>query len=396
MGRRMAISLALLIGLMAVGCEVTLDQGQGRPYPPPGPGPYPPPHLGPPPLPRPEGRVTGTVTYFAPGGLDRDAVLAIELFEVRRMGGLGRRLGQETIRPVGRSPVPFRINYDGRYVERDLDYVLIAGIRVHGHAIFENAGAYPVITKGRPSYAEIRLERVGGPPHAGGPPPHRHRIAGVIRYGPWMALPPGTVLYIELRTIGRPERTVHRQIVRAPGRPPLKFDMDLGPDEVGEDQDYLVVARIEGDGRTLYEMPEGRRISMQKVPESLELDLRPVEPAAPAVAAGPITGTVSWPRRREMPDGAILQVELWDAAHVQDRRGRLVQHELTHLGRPPVAFKLAYDRRRIDPAADYVVLARIVVGGRVVLRTGDTYGVITKGRPTTAKIVLEGAGAGGG
>jgi uncharacterized lipoprotein YbaY len=149
------------------------------------------------------------------------------------------------------------------------------------------------------------------------------------------------------------------------------------------------MARIEDDGEPLYEMRRGRPLDARDMPERVELALQRVSQRVPA---GPVTGTVSWPRHRDLPPAAVLRVELWDAARGRDRQGRLVQHELTHFGRPPVSFRLAYDRRDIDPERDYVVLARIVVRGRVILRTRGTHGVITKGRPTRVEISLESAG----
>jgi uncharacterized lipoprotein YbaY len=87
--------------------------------------------------------------------------------------------------------------------------------------------------------------------------------------------------------------------------------------------------------------------------------------------------------------GAVLRLELWDAARLRRIRGRLVRHELTHFGRSPVAFKLHYDRKDLDADRDYVVIARIVANSKVLRRTPEPVPVITKGRPMKVDLELE-------
>jgi uncharacterized lipoprotein YbaY len=90
-----------------------------------------------------------------------------------------------------------------------------------------------------------------------------------------------------------------------------------------------------------------------------------------------------------VPPNAVLRIELRDAARLRRIMGRIARVELTHFGRSPAGFKLQYDRDKLDPGKDYVVLARIVVNGKIVRRTPEPVPVITKGRPMKVTLDLE-------
>jgi uncharacterized lipoprotein YbaY len=332
--------------------------------------------------------LTGNVTYHTRHGLGRGAVLEVDLVELARWGGEGRRIDGTTVRRIGRSPVPFRLTYSPRAIDSRRDYAVVARISEDGRVLFESAGAYLVITKGRPSDVGILMERVGGGPPHDGEPPRRLRINGQVRYGRGVDLPRDAVLYVELRTEGRggrPGRVVDSGVFRRLDRGPVAFDLTVDRRDIDVRAAHVVVARIERDGRVLYETSRGTPVDVRDDVEGLVLRL---ESVAPVVPRGPVTGKVRWRPRGDMPRGAVLEVDLWDAGRIGQRGGRLAQHEITRLGDPPAPFRLAYDFRDIDPERDYIVIARVVVGRRVVLRTADTHRVITKGQPMRVEVFL--------
>jgi uncharacterized lipoprotein YbaY len=114
-----------------------------------------------------------------------------------------------------------------------------------------------------------------------------------------------------------------------------------------------------------------------------------VAPGLKVVPQGPLTGTVRWRGMHIVPVGAVLRIDLWDAARLRRIRGRKARLELTKFGRSPVEFKLQYDRKDLEPNRDYVVIARIAANGKVHRRTEEPVPVITKGRPMKVDIMLE-------
>ena len=102
-----------------------------------------------------------------------------------------------------------------------------------------------------------------------------------------------------------------------------------------------------------------------------------------------VSGTVTYQDRSALPPGAIIAVELADVSIADAPATVLVTQTIT-VGdqQAPFPFELAYDPAAVNPAALYVVQARITVDGQLRYITQTIIPVITNGAPTSGVEVL--------
>jgi putative lipoprotein len=112
--------------------------------------------------------------------------------------------------------------------------------------------------------------------------------------------------------------------------------------------------------------------------------------AAPAARAqqGAIYGTATYLERIALPPGAVLEVELLDVSRQDAPAIRMAEARIPLEGQVPIAFTLAYDPARIDPAATYVVRAVLRAEGRVLFRSDQAYPVLTRGAGSSVGVLL--------
>lgn len=113
-------------------------------------------------------------------------------------------------------------------------------------------------------------------------------------------------------------------------------------------------------------------------------------PATPARAqAGTVTGTAAYRERIALPPGAVLEVELRDAALADP----VATARVDAAGQPPIRFTLRYEPAAIDPRGVYAVVARLSVGGQPRWRSAQAHRVLTGGAGSAVDILLVAGGA---
>jgi putative lipoprotein len=108
-----------------------------------------------------------------------------------------------------------------------------------------------------------------------------------------------------------------------------------------------------------------------------------------------VTGTVTYRARIALPPDATLTVRLVDVSRADAPSELIAEQVITTGGRQvPIAFAIAYDPARIDPAHTYAVQARIEVQGQLRHVSDTHHGVLTRGSPSHVDIVLVPVGGG--
>lgn len=102
-----------------------------------------------------------------------------------------------------------------------------------------------------------------------------------------------------------------------------------------------------------------------------------------------VSGTVSYRERMELPQTALVHVELIDVSQKDPRKAMLGEETIWPAGvKPPVTFRISYDPTRMDPGHIYVVRARITDGEKTLFVSTAISYVLTKGAPDSVNIVV--------
>jgi putative lipoprotein len=105
--------------------------------------------------------VTGSVTYRERSALPPDAVVRVQLSDVSRQDAAAIPVAQATLTPAGRQvPLPFELRYDPQAIDSTHTYAVRATIESGGRLIFTTTTASTVITRGRPTHADLVLSGV--------------------------------------------------------------------------------------------------------------------------------------------------------------------------------------------------------------------------------------------
>lgn len=103
--------------------------------------------------------VSGLVVYRDRSALPPDAIVNIRLVDVSSRER-GRVIAEQTIGRVGQIPIPFRLRYDPRDLNRLATYVIEAEIYYAGRVRYRTLDQRPVITRGAPDRIEVVVDRV--------------------------------------------------------------------------------------------------------------------------------------------------------------------------------------------------------------------------------------------
>jgi putative lipoprotein len=104
-----------------------------------------------------------------------------------------------------------------------------------------------------------------------------------------------------------------------------------------------------------------------------------------------VTGSVTWGARDPLPPGSAVEVQLQELGPADAPARVVATVTLPGSGvRPPVAFRIAYDARDVDPRLEYTVRARVLDAGRRLLYLSDRrVPVLTRGAGTEVTIEVE-------
>jgi len=69
-------------------------------------------------------------------------------------------IAEQKITHPGRVPIPFELRYDPDKIDPRMTYAVQARIEQGGKLLFNSTQVFPVITRGNPSYMEVKVEPV--------------------------------------------------------------------------------------------------------------------------------------------------------------------------------------------------------------------------------------------
>lgn len=122
--------------------------------------------------------ITGTVTYRERVALPPDAVVRVVLIDASIQDVQAPEIAATELRPAGRQvPLSFELRYDPGRIDPKHVYAVRATIRSAGELLFTTDQAYPVITRGHATHANLQLVAVR--PGAGHP-------GDALRGGRWL------------------------------------------------------------------------------------------------------------------------------------------------------------------------------------------------------------------
>lgn len=92
---------------------------------------------------------------------------------------------------------------------------------------------------------------------------------------------------------------------------------------------------------------------------------------------------------RQIPQGAIVQVELREIVRPEAPPVTVASTQLTDLTRYPIPFKIEYDPLQVDSRRSYVVTANVRQNGRLLYDTAQNYPVLAPGQPKQIAIAMQ-------
>jgi putative lipoprotein len=116
------------------------------------------------------GVVTGTATYRERIALPPGAVLEVELRDTSRADAPAPLVAATRIETTGQVPIPFTLRFDPAGIDPRGTYTVAARLSVEGHVRFRSVAAYPVLTRGAGTTAEILLVGATAPEGLAGAP----------------------------------------------------------------------------------------------------------------------------------------------------------------------------------------------------------------------------------
>jgi putative lipoprotein len=145
-----------------------------------------------------DGRITGTAMYRERIALPPGAVLEVELRDTSREDAPAAVVAGARIEPAAQVPIPFTLRFDPARIDARGTYAVTARLLVGGQVRFRSERAYPVLTRGGGSTAEILL--VGAADQGAGAAP------AALTGAPWVA------------------QEIGGEAVRGRARPDITFD----------------------------------------------------------------------------------------------------------------------------------------------------------------------------
>lgn len=101
-----------------------------------------------------------------------------------------------------------------------------------------------------------------------------------------------------------------------------------------------------------------------------------------------INGTLSLDGR-QVPRGAIVQVELKEIVRPEAPPVTIKAERLTDLSKFPIPFQIEYDPLQIDSRRNYIVTASVTHNGQLLYETRQNYAVLTPGQSRQVAIAVE-------
>ena len=106
-----------------------------------------------------------------------------------------------------------------------------------------------------------------------------------------------------------------------------------------------------------------------------------------------LKGTATYRERMALPPDATFEATLEDVSKADARSKVLGRARIEQPGNPPIAFEISYDPARIEARHRYAVRARILVDGKLLFTTDQSYPVLTGERDHELVLLLRRAEA---
>jgi uncharacterized lipoprotein YbaY len=104
--------------------------------------------------------VTGTVSYLDRSALPAGFTITVQLLDISRQDAPAAVIAEQVIAPVTQVPIPYALSYDPRQIDERATYGVRARIEQGGRLLYTSTEPFLVITQGRPTTADIVVERV--------------------------------------------------------------------------------------------------------------------------------------------------------------------------------------------------------------------------------------------
>lgn len=238
------------------------------------------------PLPPTQSSVTGTVTYRQRIALPDNAIVQVQLLDVSRQDVAATVLGEQTITPNGRQvPFEFEISYDPAQIQAEHSYAIQARITVDGQLRFLNTSSYPVITNDNPNRVDVLVNSAEASTQPDPAPQSddiaaQNTVTGTVLYLQRSALPPNSIVEIELQDISRQDAAaivLGNQIIATNGRQvPFEFEIPYDPALIQEGHSYVIRARITAEGQMLFTNTSRYAVITNGNPNQVEVRVDPV------------------------------------------------------------------------------------------------------------------------
>jgi len=112
----------------------------------------------------------------------------------------------------------------------------------------------------------------------------------------------------------------------------------------------------------------------------------------PSIAAdeipGVVTGTLAYRERIALPPNAVVEVELRNVSLTDVRATVIASQTIVNPTQVPIAFRLEFNPRQIEPRYSYVISARIMIEDQLAFINDHAYLVLTRGHPDRVDMVL--------
>lgn len=116
---------------------------------------------------------------------------------------------------------------------------------------------------------------------------------------------------------------------------------------------------------------------------------KPAKKRAKAASLRTLSGTITWEADATLEDGAIVNVWLQEVAPLSVVANVLARQVIKRQYEKPIAFRLKYDARKIQPDGRYYVLVKIYQGDRTRFINVARYPVINEGCTDQCEILVD-------
>lgn len=335
------------------------------------------------------GAIRGIVTTpISNVTLDPSAVLQVELREP--MLADAPATAQVELPLSGSSfPISFELPYESAAIAADRSYVVAARILQGNRLLYASLAPVPVLTNGAPA-SDVTV-RVAAMPDPASPGMLRGAVTSDVAQS--FGFDSEAILQVELREpmLADAPAMSFTHLPLAGLSFPVPFELPYDPAAINPDRDYSVFARVIDNGQLTHATQDGVPV-LTKGALAMDVQVPLVtltSGEAPTGSAGGggglLTGVITTDQPTPLDPAAVYFVDLREAGTTGDP---MVQISSALNGAQfPIPFEVPYNPADIDPAKEYVVGARILLGEQVLYASAVGVPVLTMGAPTTDVVV---------